>query len=78
MQRKPRVTNDLELKVEGGAARLTPREGLQLAEDLARKSMRRAMVEGAEADTFRPAAPGGRSSAASSNPARRGAKHDGE
>ena len=49
-QRPPRLSADLELRIEGGATRLTPRQGLRLAENLVRKSMRRAMAEAVETE----------------------------
>lgn len=44
-----RISDDLRLSVEGVEVRLTPSQGLAAAEDLARKSFRRALAEEAEA-----------------------------
>jgi hypothetical protein len=41
----PRITTGLRLKVGAASVTLTPRQGLRLAEDLARKSFRRALAE---------------------------------
>jgi len=38
-----RVSDDLAIAIGGASVRLTPSEGLDLAEDIARKSFRRAL-----------------------------------
>ena len=42
---RPRITAALALRIGEATAILTPRQGLRLAEDLARKSLRRALAE---------------------------------
>lgn len=44
-----RISEDLRLSVGGIEVRLSPAQGLAAAEDLARKSFRRALAEEAEA-----------------------------
>jgi hypothetical protein len=40
-----RVSGDLTIRIGDAAVRLSPREGLRLAENLARKSFRRVLAE---------------------------------
>jgi hypothetical protein len=45
LQPQIRISDDLTVAIGGSAVTLTPTQGLDLAEQLARKSFRRAMIE---------------------------------